>query len=365
MTIIVFILVLAALVFVHELGHFLAAKLSGIRVDEFGIGFPPKLWSFRKGETMYSINAIPFGGYVKIFGENPDHESMEGPDKDRSFFNKPKSIQALVLSAGVIFNVLFAWLLLSAGFMVGMTVPQDYAGNTADVRNAQVTVTSIQPGSPAEKAGLKPGDKIIRFESAGDVLSKPTSDNVSPFIAAHGDQSIHVSYERGSTPGTLDVVPTSGIVNDRAAIGITLDNLGVLQLSFFKALWHGAKLTFFLIEATVVTLSQFIYQAFTGTAHFNEVSGPIGIAGMVGDATRLGIAYLLSFTALISINLAVMNLIPFPALDGGRLLFTLIEKIKGSAISPRVANTVNSIGFAILILLMLVVTYHDIIKLLK
>jgi regulator of sigma E protease len=373
MTILVFIIVLAALVFVHELGHFLAAKLSGIRVDEFGLGFPPKLWGIRKGETTYSINAIPFGGYVKIFGENPDYESMEGPDKDRSFYNKPKSIQAIVLAAGVIFNVIFAWLLLSLGFMVGMSVPLDYVGHSGTVQNAKLTITSVQLHSPAEEVGLKPGDRLIQFKSGADVLNVPTTENIALFNAAHANKPITITFDRAQEVKTVTVTPKKGIVTDpdtgvvedRAAIGITTDNLGILKLPFLSAFWEGAKLTYFLVKITIVTLAQFIYQALTGAAHFAEVSGPVGIAGMVGDATRLGIAYLLSFTALISINLAVMNLIPFPALDGGRLLFTLIEKIKGSAINPRVANLINSIGFALLIMLMLVVTYNDVIKLIK
>jgi regulator of sigma E protease len=154
MTIIIFIIVLAALVFVHELGHFLAAKSSGIRVDEFGLGFPPKLWSFKKGETTYSLNAIPFGGFVKIFGENPDQESIEGPDKNRSFVHKPKYIQAWVLSAGVIFNILFAWILISIGYMVGMPVPVDYSPGVK-IDNAIVTITLFRRAHRPKRPGLK------------------------------------------------------------------------------------------------------------------------------------------------------------------------------------------------------------------
>ncbi len=363
MTVIIFIIILAVLVFVHELGHFLVAKASGIRVDEFGIGFPPKIVSWKRAETVYSLNAIPFGGFVKIFGENPDDESIAGPDKERSFVNKPKHIQAAVLVAGIAFNILFAWLLISIGFMSGMPVPQDYSSN-AVVENLNLSVTLVSPASPADKAGLKAGDVITGVESGPDKITKLSVTDFQEFINAHNAQDIAISYKRGNEVGIAHAVPVQNIVAGRAAIGISLDMLGTLRLPPHLALIEGAKLTSYIVQGTAVGLVQFIGQAVTGRANVNDVTGPVGIAGIVGDAARLGFVYLLSFTAFISINLAIINLIPFPALDGGRLLFVLIEKIKGSPIRPLVANTVNLVGFSLLILLMLFVTYHDIAKLL-
>ncbi|MBX4198217.1 RIP metalloprotease RseP [Candidatus Parcubacteria bacterium] len=364
MTIIVFIIVLAALVFVHELGHFLAAKSSGIRVDEFGLGFPPTLYKFKRGETTYSLNAIPFGGFVKIFGENPDEESMTGPEKERSFFNKPKYIQAWVLAAGVIFNIIFAWLLLSLGFMIGMPVPEGYSSSTI-VQNAVLTITDVQPGSPAQKAELKAGDKVIKLQAGYAVAENLTAEKVQQFVGSRQNQIVTVTFQRGEETKTVDVIPKTGIVSDRAAIGVGLEQLGTLRLPIHKAVWEAMKMTWYLAKAITVGLAVFLYQTVTGNAHLSDVTGPIGIAGMVGDATRLGIVYLLSFTAFISINLAVINLIPFPALDGGRLLFVLIEKIKGTPISSKIANAFNAVGFALLLLLMLVVTFQDIIKLIR
>jgi regulator of sigma E protease len=364
MTVIIFLIVLAALVFVHELGHFLAAKFSGIRVDEFGIGFPPKIASFKRGETVYSLNAIPFGGFVKIFGENPDEDSIVGPDSARSFFNKSKRYQALVLAAGVIFNVIFAWLLLSIGFMAGMPVPQDYSPNTT-VKDPVITITNVSAASPADKAGLKAGDKIIQLKSGTEQVQQPTAENIQNFIGNKADKPVEVTYQRADQTLTTTVTPTAGIVQDRAAIGINLDQFGILQLPIHKALWEGARMTWMLTKFTAVGLTQFLYQAVTGTANFNDVAGPVGIARMTGEAARLGFVSLLYFTSVISVNLAVLNLMPFPALDGGRLLFVLIEKIKGSAISPRIANTFNAVGFALLLLLMFAVTFQDIIKLIR
>ncbi len=181
MTAIIFIIVLAILVFVHELGHFLAAKASGIRVDEFGLGFPPKLIGFKRGETTYSLNAIPFGGFVKIFGEDPSAESISGPDSSRSFVNKPKWKQAIVLIAGIAFNIIFAWLILSVGFMIGTPASKDYSNNVA-LDNVAVTVTLVSPDSPAHTAGLKAGDKIVRLESGPDVATELTTEKVQNFV---------------------------------------------------------------------------------------------------------------------------------------------------------------------------------------
>jgi regulator of sigma E protease len=367
MTIIIFLIVLAVLVFVHELGHFLAAKSAGIRVDEFGIGFPPKIFSFKKGETLYSLNAIPFGGFVKIFGENPDQESIEGPEKERSFVHKPKLVQAWVLAAGVLFNIIFAWILLSIGLMIGMPVASDYTGS-GTVENPQVMITYISPDSPAEKAGLKAGDRLIRFKDVSSEIAIDTVENVQNFINAHPNQPISILYERGAEVGmtqSVSVTPQAGVVADRAAIGIGLERVGTVRLPIHKAFYEGVKITAYRVRDVSVGLYTLLKQTVMGNANFSEVTGPVGIAGMVGDASRLGIVYLLSFVSVISINLAVINLVPFPALDGGRLLFVLIEKIKGSAISPRVANTFNIVGFGLLLLLMAVVTFQDVIRLIR
>lgn len=362
MTVLVFILALAVLVFVHELGHFLVAKISGIRVDEFGIGFPPKIIGFKRGETTYTLNAIPFGGFVKIFGEDPNPDSMAGPDSSRSMVNKPKYIQALVLVAGVTFNIVFAWLLISLGFMIGMPVPQGYVENIP-IENAALTITVVSPDSPAEAAGLKAGDKIVKLESGSDIKNQPVAADISPFIVAHKDQQIAITYTRADVQNVAQVTPKEGIIQDQVAIGVAVDELGILQLPIHKAFWEGMKLTGYIIKTTAEGLGQFLYQAVTGHARLADVTGPVGIAGLVGDARELGVVYLLSFIAFISVNLAIINLLPFPALDGGRLLFILIEKIKGSAINPKIANTINGIGFAFLIIVMLVVTFQDIFKL--
>ncbi len=365
LTALIFIVILAALVLVHELGHFLVAKWSGIRVDEFGLGFPPRLahWRPRGSETTYSLNAIPFGGFVKIFGETGEgaDETTAPADRTRSFIAKPARIQIAVLAAGIVFNLIFAWLLVSTGFMIGLPVPTDYATN-AHLTNIQSTITSVDPGSPAAAAGLQTGDQIVGV-TAGTTVGGVTISDIQKFTADHQGQAITITYRRGSTLAHTTLTPKFNASINRAVIGVSLESIGFLQLGFFSALGHGATLTWSLIQETAVGLGQFFGHLFVGKANLADVAGPVGIANLVGQATALGAVYVISFTAIISINLALINLIPFPALDGGRILFVLIEKLKGSPIKPAIGNTVNTVGFALLILLMLFVTYHDILRL--
>lgn len=361
-TAILFLFILALLVFVHELGHFLVAKISGIRVDEFGIGFPPKIYGRKYAQTVYSINWIPFGGFVKIFGENPDEESINGPDAGRSFANKNRGIQAAVLVAGVTFNFIFAWMLLSLGFMIGLPVSSsDVPAN--ELSKPQTTITSVLINSPAEKAGLKMGDVVTKIATDKRIIVSPKPDDIVSFIGLNQDSEIAVSYSRGDLTGSVKVTPASDISKDYKSIGIALDEVGLLKLGFFGSIARGLSTSIQVSKDIFVGFYTLISQSIQGKADLNDLSGPIGIAKMVGTAKTLGITYVLTFTAFISINLAVLNLVPFPALDGGRLLFVGIEAIVRRRISPRILNTVNAVGFALLIFLMVIVTYRDVIKL--
>lgn len=366
MSIVIFVVILAVLILVHEFGHFLAAKLFGIRVDEFGIGYPPRaatLFKFRG--TEFTLNWIPFGGFVKILGENGEATDVDGkplPEVEaaKSFTRKPRYAQALVLVAGVGFNLIFAWLLISLGFMIGLPTSTSAVPAGQEISNPQLVISLVSPESPAEKSGLKSGDVITAVAGFSGEL---TPDSVSNYIGSHGEDTIAISYKRGDETGVASAEPVEGIIQGRKAIGISMDTIGTLTLSFFPALWEGARTTVSLVYATAVGLGSFIVNIFTGDADFSQVTGPVGIVGLVGDASRLGIIYLLSFTAFISINLAVINVIPFPALDGGRLLFVIIEAIKRSPMSPKVTGVVNFVGFALLILLMVFVTVHDVVRL--
>lgn len=362
MYIILFFVILAILVLVHEFGHFYAAKKSGVRVDEFGLGFPPRLWSKQVGETLYSVNAIPFGGFVKIFGENPDQESISGPDSSRSFVSKPKWIQVVILIAGIVMNVVFAWLLFSIGFMSGMTmgVSESVSKYTT---NAHVIVLDTLPNSPGKKAGLVSGDEILSYSISGSTTTASTIESLQNAIKDSKGSKIAFEVQRVTGNKYIEVTPEKGVLGNEYAIGISMDLVGKVHLPFFTALWEGAKLTGNVFINITKGLYSLIYDALLGKADVSQLSGPVGIARLVGDASSLGFVYLLSFTAFISLNLAVLNLVPFPALDGGRILFVIIEAIIRRPITPKIVNTINTVGFGLLLFFMLFVTYKDILKL--
>jgi len=341
------------LVIVHELGHFLVARQFGIRVDEFGLGFPPRAKKLFKWKgTPFTLNWLPFGGFVKIFGENPGESDSSAHD---SFQKKNRGIQSLVLVAGVTFNFLFAWLLISIGFMTGIAAP---VGSDLPVENPHTVITTIIPGSPASESGLRAGDTVISLSRAG-VYSELDPESLSVFIS---ESLTPLSFEvqRGETIATKLVTPEMGIIKDKLAVGISMDSIGIVKLAPHKALWHGLKNTAKLTWMTAKAITEFIMEAVVGKADLAGITGPVGIVGMVGDVRELGFSYLLTFTAMISINLSIINLLPFPALDGGRLLFVGVEALSRRKIPSPVFNILNTAGFALLILLMILITIRDV-----
>jgi len=375
MSIIIFIIILLVLVLVHEFGHFFTAKKFGIRVDEFGFGFPPKLFSFKKGETEYSFNLLPLGGFVKIFGENFEEADMmevgflekdlaAKQDLARSFVHQAKWKQALVLVAGVFANFLLAWVLFSFSFMTGLPTS---ASNEEGLKleNVNLVITSVVESSPAENAGLRIGDKIVSLKNENNFTTEITPETVKSFVLESKNKEIEIGYLRGQDSETklATAIPTMNETAKKPEIGISMDMIGTAKLPLFRAFWEGMKLDLLMTKNTAVGLYTLILDGFQGKNGLAAVTGPVGMVSIVGDAYEFGFVYLLSFAALISINLSIINLLPFPALDGGRLLFLLIEKIKGSRLNPKFANTANMIGFSLLIFLMLFITYHDIIKL--
>ena len=363
MSILLFIIILAALILVHEVGHFIAAKKAGVRVDEFGIGFPPRLWTKKVGETLYSVNAFPIGGFVKIFGEDPDADSLRGKDSSRALTHKPKLVQAWIISAGIVFNLLFAWLLISAGFMVGLPYSVDGSAYGERVQNPTLTITQVVSKSPAEEAGLKGGDIIVSLASGGDTLTNPKVSATQNFIASH--EELEITVNRGGEEKKLPVEGAEGLIDGRPAIGISMDNVGILKLPIHEALYVGLSTTASITISMTIGILEFFKNILIGQGSIQDIAGPVGIVGIVSDASTLGFIHLVSLTAIISINLAIINLLPFPALDGGRLFFLLIEAVKRSPIKPEVANIANGIGFLILIAFMVFITFHDIVKLIQ
>jgi regulator of sigma E protease len=368
MSLLLFFIVLAVLVLSHEFGHFIVAKYFGIRVDEFGFGFPPRLFAKKMGETEYSFNVIPFGGFVKIFGEDEteDFSRLSESGKDRSLLRKPKLVQAAVIVAGVLFNFILAWLLFSGSLTFGTKVASSSLPERLQVVDARITITNVLPNSPASRAGLVLGDEIIYLASLESSIQGEDINvkKIQDFISNHEDKDIYIGYMRGPGPAIVaTTTPVAGIVEGRGAIGISLDSVGILKLPFYRAIFEGLIITVRLIGEMAAGLIDFIYGFFTGSSSVSQVSGPVGLVGIVGEAGRRGLVELLNMTALISLNLAVINMIPFPALDGGRLLFLFAEFLRGRPIDKKMLAVLNGIGFIILISLMFAVTYSDIAKL--
>ncbi len=365
MSIVLFFLVLFVLVLVHEWGHFIVAKKTGMRVDEFAIGFPPKLFGIKKGETEYSFNALPLGGYVKIWGENYEDEIENQPkdvDNSRGFSARPKWAQALVLVAGVTMNILFAWFLFSLTYMIGVPTPVDESVAT---ESAELVVAGVLPESPG--TALPTGSVVTSVKYGDKILEEPTPTEFSKAVLAVAPEPITVSYTLGEEMKEVALIPVKGLIAsdlDRYAVGVSLAMFENEQMPFFTAIMEGARATWYGFSQIAVGLWSLVSQSLVGEADFSQVAGPVGIVGMVGDAAAYGVTALLTFTAIISLNLAVINLLPFPALDGGRLVFVAIEAVTNKKIPPEWAGRVNLIGFAILMLLMIAVTYSDIIKLL-
>lgn len=368
MSIVIFIVVIVALIVVHEFGHFVAAKLSGMRVDEFGLGYPPRAAVLaKKGGTLYTLNWLPFGGFVKIHGEDGLPAQAGGEKDPDAFSSKPRLAQAIVLIAGVAMNMLFAYVLITGALIAGTprALSQD---EVASARNRELIVANVLPSSPAAEAGLVPGDMILSAEDGHYVFSGVDPSTFIEFVAqGKGNTTIALSIKHANgEKETLFARPETGVISSdpsRSALGMEVATIGVIPFSLGEAIIEGAHLTWGATKLTAIGLWHFFYGVFTLSADLSQVAGPVGIAGVVGSASAQGMGYLFSIMAIISINLALINLIPVPALDGGRLLFVIIESVIRRPIKASVAHAINAVGFVFLILLMLVVTASDIFKL--
>lgn len=350
MTVIIFLLVLLVCVLVHEWGHFFAARKSGMLVEEFGFGIPPRLWGKKKGETLYSINALPIGGFVKIAGENG---VQDGVPSERQFDTKPWYKKSFVLVAGVVMNIVLALFLFTFANMIGM--PTAVEGGTP-------TIVAVTPGSPADTAGLQVGDTITKVTVDGIVATTLSTDALRELIVNKANE-VTVVYKQAGEEKEAVLLPYGE--EGSKMIGLGVEQIGIAKLSFAGAV-HAAWLTTWgLVGAIWQTLAQLVGGLFSseGTS-ISGLIGPVGLANEVKGAATIGFAYLLAFTAVISVNLAVLNIMPFPALDGGRLLVVLLEALFQKKFSRTVIGYIHAVGFLLLLLLMVVLTVGDIKKLL-
>lgn len=336
---IIFVIIfLSILILVHELGHFLIAKKFGLLIEEFGFGLPPRIIRKKIGETIYSFNALPFGGFVKIYGED---NLEEGAIRERSFISLKIWQRAAILFAGVFFNFLLGWLAISIVFSIGVPLA--------------VVITEVVKNSPAAGIGLMAGDKLV-----GDNL---TTQSVIDFINERRGQKIDLKIERNGQIIDFSAIPRINPPEGEGALGIGLVDAGLPRKNILASFWEGLKTSLEMVRVIALAILNLIARAFVGKASLEQVAGPIGIVKITAQAGGLGLVYLLHLLALISLNLAVINVLPFPALDGGRLLFLAIEKIKGSPINPKIEKAANAFGLALLIFLMVVITIKDIIRL--
>jgi len=420
LTVILFLAVLSLLVFFHELGHFVTAKKLGMKVDEFGFGFPPRAfgivrvrgeerrlveeteeivdirpspltplptqeaqtgegeviidiiqdtvevrstkgWKFfwggtdqHKDETVYSINWIPLGGFVKIHGE-----SGELKDDPRSFSNRPVWQRFIVLISGVVMNFVFAAVLLSIGFAVGLpSIIDETESTSVHLANEKIQIMSVVQGSPGERAGMAAGDELLSIddkifsssEEARSYIKSREGESVK-FLLKHDDEAMTVS-------ATAEDLPTYG----EKGVGIGLIKTALVSYPWYLAVVKGVEATFIFTWEVLKAFGNLLWNLVVHQSVAVDLAGPVGIAVMTGEAAAMGLVYLLQFAAVLSVNLAVVNILPFPALDGGRLFFLIIEKIRGRAANEKWEALAHNFGFIALLLLIAFVTFRDVAK---
>ncbi len=369
---IIFVIIfLSILILVHEFGHFLIAKKFGLWVEEFGFGLPPRIWGKKIGETIYSINALPFGGFVKIYGENreeviiPKETSLEVEIREkiavdenkveiaaeesiiernsdfsnRNFSSLPVIKRAAIIVAGVSMNFLLGWLVISIVFNIG--IPQ------------AILITDVAQNSPAAEVGLQANDKIIGFSNVNEFIK---------YIDSYRGENVVLKIEREGEEMEIQAMPRLNPPAGEGALGIALAEVGLPKQNFFVSVWEGLKSSWEIVKIIFITIFNLIKSVFVGRASLGAFTGPVGIVKITAQVGSLGFVYLLQLLALISLNLAVINIFPFPALDGGRLLFLLIEKIKGSPLPVKFERYANAVGMILLLFLMAVITIKDIVR---
>jgi regulator of sigma E protease len=348
MQIIVFVLILSVLVLIHELGHYMAAKFFKMRVDEFGIGLPPRAKGlFTKWGTLFSLNWIPLGGFVKLYGEDPDDE-IQAKDS-QAFFNKPIPQRAAVLLAGVFMNFLLGVLAFGAVYT--------YLG--IPTKTDKVFVVEVAKDSPAELASIKAKEEILGFANVDDFVKK-----------IDGLKGTNVKLEVKDEKGvirTVEVMPRVNPPAGQGGLGVALSNIEMKMYPIwerpFRGVWVGLQEAWAWGKEIAGGLGTVLWGIVTGKGLPKDMAGPVGIYQVSKQAYTMGVIAVVQFMAILSINLAILNVMPFPALDGGRLFFLIVEMVIGKRLKNKFEGYVHTAGMALLLLLMAVVTVRDIIKL--
>lgn len=326
---------------------------------EFGFGFPPRLAEITKNGVRYSFNLLPLGGFVKIFGEQGERE-----DDLSSFASRPVWQRFFVLVAGVAMNLLLAWVVFSIVAGIGMPTAVDSLADSGGVQNLRVTIVGVAPGSPAEQAGIRFGDVIRELSVLEDmaVLRSITVEDIQKFTDEHMGKEIAVTILRGKEEIIYSVLAREKPPKGEGSMGIILSWVGIARASWWTAPIDGMKHLWSSFIGTIAGLYYLFHDLFTVGRFQGDISGPVGIFVLSSEVWALGISYFLQLVGILSLNLAILNALPFPALDGGRIFFLLVEKIKGSKVDQSVEHAIHTIGFFLLILLMVAVTYRDIAR---
>jgi regulator of sigma E protease len=348
---------LSLIVFIHELGHFIAAKLTGVKVEEFGLGFPPRVWFKKRGETEYSLNALPIGGFVRLHGESADDAVKE---KDRAFINKSGRVRIIIALAGVAMNFVLALFAFSAYYSF---VPLERG----------VRITQVSEDSPAQVGGIKPNDTILTIN--GEKLDIDGTEKFKNIIDAHRGQEVVLevkTLEKGKeVQKTLRVIPRDNPPENQGSLGVTMTPIDLYYPPIWQRPIYGMKKGF----GDTITFANEIVSGFvklgsdvsSGKAPegLEHMIGILGILALFSEVFRYGILETIRFIGVISLNLAIINLLPFPPLDGSRILFVGIERIFGKKAVPKIEAKLHPIGMIILLLLMLGITGREIIHLIQ
>ena len=347
---------LIALAILHEFGHFILAKKFGVKVEEFGIGYPPRIFAKKIGETVYSLNLLPFGAMVRVKGEEGNIESLE------SFSGKPIWQRALIVFGGVASFWLIAAIILSVVFAVGVNEVID---DEASAINSKVQIIAIASNSPSQAAGLKAGDIITKAQNpkTKNQTNIDKTKTFQGFTKENLGQEIIVTIQRGKETLDIYITPRSSPPAGEGPLGVALARTAIKNYPWWLSPIKGVEATFNITILIIKGFGQALASAFRGLPTGVEFIGPVGIGSLIAQATQLGVTYFLQFIALIAIYMAIFNILPIPAVDGGKLLFLAIEKIKGKPIKQRIEQSINAVFFALIILLSVVVTIKDIAKL--
>ncbi len=367
----IFLLFFNLIILGHEFGHFFTAKKSGVKIEEFGLGFPPRIFGLYKEngkfkfifgpkeiktkKTIYSLNLLPFGGFNKIFGE--DSSVKEKGSLSAAGFSK----KVLIISAGVLMNILIAWFAFSMAYFFGKPVSISSQESSANLAKSKVQIIDIAPHSPASK-NLNIGDNILAMRISGkdQWFSVKTVKDLVDFVNSHKGDSFDLKIERQNKVVIEKINSRKNPPKGEGSIGVALASVGIKKLPLISSFWQAAKDVYYMTIFIVFSLFKVIQQLIATGKTSGNIGGPVKIVVLGSQMAKLSFGYLIFFIGTLSLDLAILNFLPFPALDGGRLMLLFIEKIIKKPIPEKIERGINTFGFIALFLLMILVTIKDV-----